>query len=129
MNEPANFCDFPCSNPEEQAKEKNLPPTPPPVRDPPRSIPGFPEETSNERGLREEPEKPSQLERAEGHGAYAEVDHEGDDLLSPPYRIHNHSPSGNLSDLTMHTDLQHANGLWTYDTHNLYGMSKSLLPS
>lgn len=52
------------------------------------------------------------------------MNHTGDDLLSPPYGIRNYSPSGELSDLTMYTNLRHANGQWTYDTHNLYGMRK-----
>ncbi|KAB5576591.1 alpha-glucosidase [Coniochaeta sp. 2T2.1] len=30
-------------------------------------------------------------------------------------------PSGNLSDLTVNTDLVHANGMLEYDLHNLYG--------
>lgn len=42
MNEPSNFCDYPCSNPEEEAASRNLPPKPPAIRlGSPRPIPGF----------------------------------------------------------------------------------------
>lgn len=42
MNEPSNFCDFPCSDPEGFATSSLDPPAPPPMRlSPPRPIPGF----------------------------------------------------------------------------------------
>lgn len=41
MNEPSNFpCYFPCDNP--YASAKGYPPDPPPLREPPRELPGFP---------------------------------------------------------------------------------------
>ncbi|ODA79223.1 hypothetical protein RJ55_04816 [Drechmeria coniospora] len=40
MNEPSNFCPFPCDNPYEVSRA--YPPEPPPVRQPPRSLPGWP---------------------------------------------------------------------------------------
>jgi len=41
MNEPSNFpCNFPCDDPEKAAI--GFPPTPPPVRTPPRELPGWP---------------------------------------------------------------------------------------
>jgi alpha-glucosidase len=41
MNEPSNFpCNFPCDDPDKAAI--GFPPTPPPVRTPPRPLPGWP---------------------------------------------------------------------------------------
>ncbi|KHN93800.1 alpha-glucosidase [Metarhizium album ARSEF 1941] len=40
MNEPSNFCDWPCTNIDEVAAL--YPPPPPPVRTPPRELPGWP---------------------------------------------------------------------------------------
>ncbi|KAG5973501.1 hypothetical protein E4U55_000492 [Claviceps digitariae] len=40
MNEPSNFCSFPCLDPETVAKD--YPPPPPPVRQPPRELYGWP---------------------------------------------------------------------------------------
>ncbi|KAG5942356.1 hypothetical protein E4U53_007258 [Claviceps sorghi] len=40
MNEPSNFCPYPCLDPESAAKD--YPPPPPPVRQPPRELPGWP---------------------------------------------------------------------------------------
>lgn len=42
MNEASNFCDWPCSDPDQYTIDNDLPPAAPPVRDPPRPIPGFP---------------------------------------------------------------------------------------
>lgn len=129
MNEPANFCGFPCDDPDRRAR--GLPPRPPPVRQPPRDIPGFPSghhETIRDTVIEEFAGKDQErldspeLEHGKDGVVRVEVDHEGDDLLRPPYRIDNHSPTGDLSDHTVYTDLQHANGQWTYDVHNLYGM-------
>jgi len=45
MNEASNFCVYPCSDPEAQAKAMGDPPRPPAVRlGAPRPIPGFPED-------------------------------------------------------------------------------------
>jgi alpha-glucosidase len=48
----------------------------------------------------------------------------GRDLINPPYKIHN--AAGSISNLTIRTDLVHANGLVEYDTHNLYGTMMSV---
>ncbi|KAG5999370.1 hypothetical protein E4U54_001887 [Claviceps lovelessii] len=40
MNEPSNFCPYPCLDPESAAKE--YPPPPPPLRQPPRELYGWP---------------------------------------------------------------------------------------
>lgn len=45
MNEPANFCNYPCANPELEAETGGYPPQPPPIRlGGPREIPGFPQD-------------------------------------------------------------------------------------
>lgn len=130
MNEPANMCSFPCHDPEKEAKRLGLPPPPPPHKDQPREIPGFPHSSkrnfvykwasdwfSTEKVSTQNILGPFNPEPVE----YVEVDHDGEDLLSPPYRIHNHQGNGDLSDMTVRTDAQHANGLWEYDVHNIYG--------
>lgn len=131
MNEPASFCRFPCNDPEKAARDQHMPPAPPPVRTPPRKIPGFPngnDKATRDRFAAPHPDRNHQKpltgpNQPHGEGTIrVEIDHEGDDLLRPPYRIDNHVPTHELSDKTVYTDLQHANGQWTYDTHNLYGM-------
>lgn len=47
----------------------------------------------------------------------------GRNYINPPYKIHD--AAGNISDLTLATDLVHYNGLVEYDTHNLYGTMMS----
>ena len=47
----------------------------------------------------------------------------GRNLTDPPYNINN--AAGAISNLTLNTDLIHANGLAEYDTHNLYGTMMS----
>lgn len=100
MNEPANFCNYPCSNPELSAIEQHMPPQRLPVREPPAVIPGFPSAVPAVRKRQDEPI----------------------DVISPPYAIANGAPLG-LSDHTVHTDIAHYGGYIEYDTHNLYGTS------
>uniref|UniRef100_A0A8H7NLK5 Probable alpha/beta-glucosidase agdC n=1 Tax=Bionectria ochroleuca TaxID=29856 RepID=A0A8H7NLK5_BIOOC len=127
MNEPANFCRFPCDDPEQAAKDQGLPPNPPPVRDPPRPIPGFPETEKRlqardaDQILFGNPEKSTGEVQGQDSVEQKVPSHEGDDLLNPPYHINTRSPSGELSDLTLRTDLNHEGGLSTYDTHSLFG--------
>lgn len=133
MNEPASFCKFPCEDPEDQAAKRNFPPEPPAVREPPRTIPDFPssgESLEVRQGRRDWSQEPSyvgvhQQQPLKASAEHGKSGHEGDDLLFPPYRINNHV--GELGEQTMHPNLQHANGLWTYDAHNLYGACKSQL--
>ncbi|KAI0648507.1 alpha-glucosidase [Trametes meyenii] len=101
MNEPASFCNYPCTDPFAQAVEQDLPPsrkTLPPAHDTP--IFGS-----------------SQLQKR--------VDHTHDDVQNPPYAIANAAGTGALSDKTAYTDAVHANGLIEYDTHNIYGTMMS----
>lgn len=139
MNEPANMCEFPCENPEKEAERKGFPPVPPPLRKPPRHIPGFPETSADksryleiDNDAEQHPLEYLAARKRRGLGAMSKstindhinVDHEGDDLLNPPYKIHNHAAGSALSSHTMNTDLKHSNGLWEYDTHNVYGTSE-----
>lgn len=130
MNEPANMCSFPCDNPEAEAKRLGLPPPSPPKKDQPRKIPGFPNTSKRDavtKWITKWFSSASMPQHVLGTPAETEVtarievDHEGDDLLHPPYRIHNHQGNGDISDLTVRTDVQHATGLWEYDVHNIYG--------
>ncbi|KAF7298389.1 putative alpha/beta-glucosidase agdC [Mycena kentingensis (nom. inval.)] len=98
MNEPASFCDLPCTNPFEQAIKQALPP--------PRTNPPPP------------PDAPI-FENAVPVGRRSGMSKR--DLLVPQYAINNAAPGGNLSSKTAYTDTVHANGLTDYDTHNLYG--------
>lgn len=120
MNEPTNFCHFPCDDPEGEAKKMGNPPTPPPLRDPPRPLPGFnTSDTRTESSDLNDPghelgQRPMQLRSRR-------VDSKGDDVLNPPYKIHN--AGGDIRDKTIRPDVVHANGLLEYNTHNLYGTS------
>lgn len=113
MNEAANFCDWPCSDPERWERDHDLPPAPPPVRPIPRPLPGFPGELqpkSVKTAKRDEIKVPNKAGLP------------GRDLIDPPYRINNEA--GSINNKTMDTNLVHSNGLVEYDTHNLYGTSK-----
>ncbi|KAJ5779962.1 Glycoside hydrolase family 31 [Penicillium paradoxum] len=134
MNEAANFCPYPCANPAEYAEQNDLPPAPPPVRSPPRKIPGFPADfqpgsssgkpshrikrgdaTIEERSVNGKPK----------HGRKGKkIGLPGRDLINPPYQIANEA--GSISNKTIDTDLIHAGeGYAEYDTHNLYGTMMS----
>jgi len=114
MNEASNFCTWPCSDPEGFAVKNGFPPPPPPVRTPPRPIPGFPPDF-------QPPSTSSRVKRQTAAGSMMGLP--GRDYINPPYMIQN--AAGSLSNHTIFTDLVHANGLVEYDTHNLYGTSKS----
>lgn len=112
MNEGANFCPFPCSDPFAYAEEADLPPAPPPVRPSnPRPLPGFPKDFQPSSKVRRDSTKGNKLGLP------------GRDLLNPAYKIDN--VAGVLSNLTIHTDIIHEGEEYSeYDTHNLYGASK-----
>ncbi|KAH6712990.1 glycoside hydrolase family 31 protein [Leptodontidium sp. MPI-SDFR-AT-0119] len=138
MNEPSNFpCNFPCSDP--YAAAVGFPPEPPPVRSPPRPLPGFPcsFQPAGCSGSKERRE-------IEASGASAPVSNAliaqrqsgkelglpGRNLLYPKYAIHNAAGTdnglgGGISNHTVNTDVIHQNGLAMYDTHNLYGTMMS----
>ena len=106
MNEPSSFCNYPCTDPFEQAREQDLPP-------PRTSAPPDPDAPIFGQA------PPSKRKRASA------PDHSGDNVQSPPYAIANFAGAGPLSDKTAYTDAVHANGLIEYDTHNLYGTMMS----
>ncbi|KFH41508.1 alpha/beta-glucosidase-like protein [Hapsidospora chrysogenum ATCC 11550] len=148
MNEPSSFaCTFPCDNPYEQAE--GFPPKPPPVRENPRSLPGWPcefqlpedggcDESLEQRDLSSRP-GPVISRDVTHHGLYhpqGRSPKEGDqtglpgrDLLYPEYSIHNraayrpdwNADKGGLSNKTVLTNVIHQNGVAHYDAHNLYG--------
>ncbi|KAK3378615.1 alpha-glucosidase-like protein [Podospora didyma] len=151
MNEPSNFpCNFPCDNPE--AAAVGFPPVPPPVRSPPRPLPGWPCEfqppgSSCKRG--EETNSPEARDAVAIRGAVTPESSVGDlsaratkgqqlglsgrDLLFPKYAIHNkaafldswNAEQGGISNHTINTDVIHQNGLAEYDVHNIYGTMMS----
>ncbi|KAF2452397.1 putative alpha-glucosidase [Lineolata rhizophorae] len=149
MNEAANFCPFPCLNPNETAEENGNPPERPFVRSQPRPIPGFPPEFQP--GASDAPpdstpyndpwlappgatgnDPPAKHRRQLEIDLSAPLDTPvgipGRDLLAPPYRIGNeatYQDYGGLSNMTIRTDLHHYNGLAELDTHNLYGTMMS----
>lgn len=112
MNEASNFCPYPSSNPFEFAVSDDLPPAPPPVRAPPRVLPGFPAIL--------QPSKRSLYT----HQARSKLGVPNRNLIDPPYTISN--AQGLISNLTIKTDLVHANGVADYDVHNLYGTCKRI---
>ena len=114
MNEPSNFCDYPCNPPEGLiVASKPLSPT-------------IPVKIANVR-------EPNLELAVESHRQHAISQREssknrmkglpGRDLINPKYSISN--LQGSLSNHTVPTDLIHANGLAEYDTHNLYGTMMS----
>lgn len=129
MNEPTNFCNFPCPNPIAEAEKLGNPPDPPPVRTPPRTIPGFPYPSQQTR--RSAPTKSRDVTRTVTEEEaliaipYPNVSyyHLDDDLLYPGYMINNSVAAGQLSNLTARTDIIHFNGEVEYDVHNLFGTS------
>lgn len=119
MNEASNFCEWPCLDPDQYSIDNDLPPAPPDAREPPRPIPGFPSDFQPSE--KESLQQRSLQQRSPGD----KLGLPGRDLINPPYTIANEA--GSISNLTMNTDLTHANGLVQYDTHNLYGSCKSFI--
>ncbi|RDW90214.1 putative alpha-glucosidase [Aspergillus mulundensis] len=113
MNEAANMCTFPCTDPERYSIENDLPPAPPAVRPSnPRTLPGFPADF-----------QPASLKRFAKRVHDDKLGLPDRNLLSPPYSIQNEA--GPLSQKTIQTNIGHAGGYVEYDTHNLYGTMMS----
>ncbi|KAL6229393.1 Alpha/beta-glucosidase agdC [Aspergillus navahoensis] len=136
MNEAANFCDWPCTDPVAYAEQNNLPPEPPAVRPNPSGLPGFAAEfqpgSSNNDTNNSDTKKQTAITARQwlvkiekGYSTGKRLGLPGRELIDPPYKIAN--AAGSLSNKTVNTDLVHANGLAEYDTHNLYGTMMSLL--
>ncbi|RDA95699.1 hypothetical protein CP533_1163 [Ophiocordyceps camponoti-saundersi (nom. inval.)] len=148
MNEPSNsMCPWPCDDPYDSAR--GMPPPAPPVRQPPRPLPGWPCDfqppgtcKSERSGTMEEAMVPLTVLTPDTEGVPVPRSAgtlgdakglPGRDLLYPRYAIHNkmapvdswNSDKGGLSNRTVHTDVHHQNGLVMYDTHNLFGSMMS----
>ncbi|KAH6907030.1 alpha-glucosidase [Coprinopsis sp. MPI-PUGE-AT-0042] len=131
MNEPASFCDYPCSDPFAEAEKQGLPP--PRNRDPPApDVPIFTAESGDVNpedsappALVEAPNAQNGLDEMSGKETpiVRRQTTDGMGLLEPPYAIDN--AAGALSSRTAYTNVLHANGLMEYDTHNLYGSMMS----
>lgn len=125
MNEPSNFCEYPCKNPDAAT-----------VQDAPSFIAPstFPKLASTKKAREEEEvvESPSK-KRSRRIETTAKVDSReaierqevgtkkgvpGRDLINPSYKIQNEN--GILPMRTADTDLIHQGGWTEYDTHNLY---------
>lgn len=119
-----------------------FPPAPPPVRENPRPLPGFPCEfqpadqggcdtsvtkRSEERNLLPADAKHDNLFVRQSDGDWTGLPDR--DLLYPQYSIRNkaayrddwNDEEGGISNKTVLTDVISQNGLTMYDTHNLYG--------
>lgn len=148
MNEASSFgCNWPCDNPYQSAI--GFPPTPPPVRSPPRPLPGFSCDFQpwgcNSTAKRQEfiPEIPHSVHQVARHRSSlpkradngTQMGLAERDLTFPKYAIHNmqaytiedNAAGGGLSNHTINTNTIHHNGLAEYDVHNLYGTS--MVPS
>jgi len=114
MNEPANFCNWPCADPEGFAVTDGDPPPASPLRNNFRpSIPGFPEVL--------QPTTAPKMVRRQTKGT--RVGLPGRNLVDPPYKIKN--AAGSLSNKTVFSNLIHYGGYAEYDVHNLYGTMMS----
>ncbi|KAH5411779.1 alpha/beta-glucosidase agdC [Parastagonospora nodorum] len=138
MNEPANFCPYPCSDPDAYAAETTAPPKPPAVRQNAdgRQIPGFPAgfqpgSNSTRRSLDSRDMSPTPIKR---FGARQASNNSADlaqhaglpgrNLINPGYQINN--AAGSISNKTMDTDIQNHDGTYHYDTHNFWGSMMSI---
>ncbi|KAF2269851.1 alpha/beta-glucosidase agdC [Lojkania enalia] len=105
MNEPSNFCIFPCDHPETDPTSWPTTTTAPPTQTPifAKSQQKILQDGDKKKGL------------------------PGRNLLEPSYQIDNDYPDPVISQKTARTDLIHQGGWAEYDTHNLYGtmMSKT----
>ncbi|KAF2822203.1 alpha-glucosidase-like protein [Ophiobolus disseminans] len=101
MNEPSNFCEYPCLDPGAPAAQD--------VR-----LFG---------GISPPPRKTESREITKRQDGGKKTGLPGRDLINPPYKIHN--ANGILPMRTADTDLIHHGGYAEYDTHNLYGTMMS----
>lgn len=124
MNEASNFCPWPCTNPESFTAKIGNPPPSQPLRNNSRpSIPGFPDDFQPTPGASLQPAGHEKRDLESPQRAGKKLGLPGRNLVDPPYRIHN--AAGSLSNMTLFSDLIHANGIAEYDAHNLYGTMMS----
>ncbi|KAF2740225.1 alpha-glucosidase b [Polyplosphaeria fusca] len=109
MNEPSNFCVWPCEHPEDESSTTNI------MTPPSRLLKRTEEKSITHVGTL----LPPRQDDGSKHGLPDR------DLLFPKYKIKNTFDV--LSNKTVRTDLYHQGGWAEYDTHNLYGtmMSKT----
>ncbi|KAJ3520256.1 hypothetical protein NMY22_g12836 [Coprinellus aureogranulatus] len=120
MNEPASFCEFPCTDPYLTAVQGNYPPkrdTLPPAPDTPIFTSTGVIKPRDDKLYSEEYEY---LNKRQLPVDPADIN---DPLLVPPYAIGN--SAGALSSRTAYTNVIQANNLTQYDTHNMYGSMMS----
>jgi alpha-glucosidase len=140
MNEPANFCPYPCVDPDAYSDESKNPPEPPPVRENAdgRIIPGFPEgfqpqsgTNATKRSLQSRHfnsypgtsfKQPLLTRQSNESSKYLGLP--GRDLINPGYEIANEA--GSISNKTMDTDIRSYDGTYHYDTHNFWGSLMSI---
>ncbi|OKL62330.1 putative alpha/beta-glucosidase agdC [Talaromyces atroroseus] len=119
MNEPANFCGYPCTNPVEIAIEEDDPPAPPPVRTTWPPIPGFPADFQPPTATSSPNSQKVKVKRDNSPSATGNMTGlPGRNFDNPPYAIDN--GVGPLSVGTIWPELQEYGGYVQYDTHNLY---------
>ncbi|KAF2025355.1 alpha-glucosidase-like protein [Setomelanomma holmii] len=137
MNEPANFCPYPCLNPDAYSMESKNPPEPLPVRqNAGRPIPDFPagfqpgrnstRRSLQTRQLSSHPFKTFGKRQVSNNSADL-AEHpglSGRDLINPAYEIAN--AAGSISNKTLDTDIQNYDGTYHYDTHNFWGSMMSI---
>ncbi|KAH8695574.1 putative lysosomal alpha-glucosidase [Talaromyces proteolyticus] len=108
MNEPANFCQYPCANPIQAAINGNLPPPPPALRTSWDPLPGFPADfqpqSASKRGVKQDTGNMTGLT--------------GRNFANPPYSIS--TGDGTLNAGSAWPELRVYGDYVLYDTHNLY---------
>ncbi|CAH0025995.1 unnamed protein product [Clonostachys rhizophaga] len=143
MNEPSNFCPDVNCDPVAHAKAANAPPEPKnaPRDNTGRPIPGFPasfQPKSSKGSLPDEIEEYNGLigddlplvQRTTNLVKRADGDKKGLNertnyyLLNPFYRINN--AKGDISKVTVYTNITNHDGTKHYDTHNLYGLTMTI---
>ncbi|KAF9700636.1 hypothetical protein EKO04_002035 [Ascochyta lentis] len=139
MNEPADFCPYPCSDPVAYSEESKNPPEPPPVRPggPGREIPGFPAgfqpgsgNNATKRALQSRQFNSNlsgakrSVQARQSNGTTSRLGLPGRDLINPAYEIQN--AAGSISNKTMDTDIRNYDGSYHYDTHNFWGSLMSI---
>ena len=140
MNEAANFCPYPCSDPVAYSEESKNPPEPPPVRPggPGRVIPGFPASlqpssgtNATKRALQSRQfNSKSSMPRRSLHARQSSnqtsprLGLPGRDLINPEYEIQ--AAAGSISNHTLDTDIRNYDGSHHYDTHNFWGSMMSI---
>ncbi|KAK3656130.1 hypothetical protein LTR56_003262 [Elasticomyces elasticus] len=108
MNDPANFCPWPCDDPVGYAATHGQPPAPPDLRTTWPELPGFPADF--------QPNNTNAAVKREVSDNM--TGYPGRDLLYPQYQINN--TDGNLTANTIWPDLVHYGGYAHYDIHNLF---------